>query len=312
MAKRKKTKKSKSSKSGLRLYTKKKKARRKIALQDIKIFLQVAALVAVLGAVGVGFVFLDQHNKRKAGLLTSRAKLELVDVPGWVNERLQDKIYAAATANGVDLTNNETAAKAVQQNISELVSWVSQVTVQTTHDKLVVSARWRRPIVMIKRGLQQFYVDDEMMVLDYVPISGLAVVEVTNLSGLPSPVYAGEALENRELASAVEIILRLGSMDELLAAKRGLLYEIKSINLGNFDGRISAEAPQIVFYATDGTEIIWGAPLGQWQRHFEATDEQKLAKLYGYYKEHGTILEGAKYINLREPGQAVPLPEDKY
>ena len=49
-----------------------------------------------------------------------------------------------------------------------------------------------------------------------------------------------------------------------------------------------------------------------WQRHLEAPDDEKLAKLYGHYKAYGSLLGGAKYINLRDPLSAVPQPIDKY
>jgi len=65
-------------------------------------------------------------------------------------------------------------------------------------------------------------------------------------------------------------------------------------------------------YAKDNTEIIWGAEVGKWQRYLESTDEDKLAKLYSYYKEYGTLLNVAKYINLRDPQDNIPLPIDKY
>jgi hypothetical protein len=49
-----------------------------------------------------------------------------------------------------------------------------------------------------------------------------------------------------------------------------------------------------------------------WHRHFEAKDEDKLAILYGFYKENGTLLNIVKYINLRDPQDNIPLPIDKY
>ncbi len=91
-----------------------------------------------------------------------------------------------------------------------------------------------------------------------------------------------------------------------------MLYEIDSIDVSNFEGRKAVRLPHIVLYAKDETKIIWGAEVGKWQRYLESTDEQKLAKLYSYYKEYGTLLNGAKYINLRDPQDNIPLPTDKY
>ena len=101
-------------------------------------------------------------------------------------------------------------------------------------------------------------------------------------------------------------------MDKLTTPDKPLLYEIDSIDVSNFNGRENRQFPHIVLYAKDKTEIIWGAEIGNWARHFEAKDEEKLAKLYSYYKEHGSLLEGVKYINLRDPQDDIPLPIDKY
>jgi len=101
-------------------------------------------------------------------------------------------------------------------------------------------------------------------------------------------------------------------MDELITPDKPLLYEIDYIDVSNFEGREDTRFPHIVLYATDKTEIIWGAEIATWQRYLEATDEEKLAKLYGYYKEHGSLLNGVKYINLRNPQDKIPLPIDKY
>jgi len=101
-------------------------------------------------------------------------------------------------------------------------------------------------------------------------------------------------------------------MDKLVTPDKPLLYEIDRIDVGNFNGRENTQHPHIVMYAKDNTQIIWGAEVGKWQRYLESTDEQKLAKLYGYYKEYGTLSGGAKYINLRDPQDNIPLPIDKY
>jgi len=101
-------------------------------------------------------------------------------------------------------------------------------------------------------------------------------------------------------------------MDRALVPDKPLLYEIDRINVSNFNGRQNKHRPHIVLYSRDNTEIMWGAEVGQWQRHLESTDEQKLAKLYSYYKEFGTLSGGVKYINLRDPRDKIPLPIDKY
>jgi len=108
------------------------------------------------------------------------------------------------------------------------------------------------------------------------------------------------------------VLALLESRDKLLTQARGLLYEIDRIDVSNFNGIENSRAPHIVLYAKDNIEIVWGAELTKWQQHLESTDEQKIAKLYGYYKEHGTLLSSVKYINLCDPRDDIPLPIDKY
>ena len=115
-----------------------------------------------------------------------------------------------------------------------------------------------------------------------------------------------------DLAAAVDVLKLLWRMDEEVTPDKSLLWEIEVIDVSNFKGREDTRFPHIVLYATDNTEIVWGAEIGTWQRHLEATDEQKIAKLYGYYEEYGSLSGGVKYINLRDPQDNVPLPIDKY
>ena len=101
-------------------------------------------------------------------------------------------------------------------------------------------------------------------------------------------------------------------MDKSITPDKPLLSEIDRIDVSNFNGRQDGRKPHIVLYAKDNTEIMWGAAVGKWQQHLESTDEQKLAKLYGYYKDFGTLSGRAKYINLRDPKDKIPLPIDRY
>ena len=86
----------------------------------------------------------------------------------------------------------------------------------------------------------------------------------------------------------------------------------ENVVYATFDGRKNNKLPHIVLYAQDDTQIMWGAKVGEWQRHLESTDEQKIAKLYSYYKEFGTLSGGVKFINLCDPLDDIPQPIDKY
>ena len=90
------------------------------------------------------------------------------------------------------------------------------------------------------------------------------------------------------------------------------LEQIASIDVSNYKGRKHTRDPHMILNTKDDTQIIWGAEIGEWAKHLEAKDEQKLAKLYTYYMEHGSLSAGVKYINLRDPQDKVPTPIDKY
>lgn len=298
VAKKRKTK-SKTKRISFRLGIPKRKTQPKTAYgPSLMGIAKVLVAVCALAGAGTGFVFLDKYVKKAVPVSEKIGSLELVDVPVWVNDPLKEKIYVAASGYGEDLKLDEDAARSVQQSIETLVAWLGEVKVQTTHDRFLIEGRWRKPVALVKFGLNKFYVDAELVVLDFVPMPNLPIVSIKGVSvvtKLPSP---GEVWRRDDVAAAVAILAQLGRMDKLVTPDKPLLYEIDSIDVSNFNGRQNSRFPHIVLYTTDNTEIIWGAEVGSWQRHLEETDEDKLAKLYAYYKEFGSLSGDAKYINL--------------
>jgi len=292
---------------------KQKPGRRSRSLKVISItVLAVLAAVCLCAGIVIGFIFLDKYMKKTTAVSERIGSVTLVGVPSWLNEPLKEKIYAAATANGEDLKLDEDAALSVQRNVETLVAWLDEVKVQTTHDSIRIKARWRKPLALVKSGLQKFFVDVDLVVLDFVPMQNLPIVEVKGLSIATRPPQPGKVWERDDLAAAVTILDMLDRMDSLVTADKPLLYEIARIDVSNFNGRQNSRAPHIRLYAKDNTEIIWGAEYGKWQQHLESTDEQKIAKLYEHYEEYGTLLNSVKYINLCDPQDYIPLPIDKY
>ena len=148
--------------------------------------------------------------------------------------------------------------------------------------------------------------------LDFVPITQLPIVSVRGLATIVKMPLPGEVLQQEDLAEAVAILERLNQMDKLVTPDKPLLFEVDSIDVSNFRGRQGDRYAHIILYAKDNAEIIWGAEIGAWTQHLEAKDEEKLAKLYDYYKELGSLKGDAKYIDLRTPQGKIPLPIDKY
>ena len=272
----------------------------------------MAALVCVLAGIVFGLVLLERYVEDGVSVSERKVDLHLVNVPAWVDDQLKENVLAAARGQGAGPGIGEDAALAVRQNIEKSVTWLDEVKVRATHDGLRIEGRWRRPVALIKSGLNKFYVDAEQVVLDFVPMPHLPIVEIKELSLLTTTPPAGKVWRLDDLTAAVEILERLYEMDKSITPDKPLLFEIDRIDVSNFNGRQDGRQPHIILYAKDNTEIMWGAPVGKWQQHLESTDEQKLAKLYYYYKEFGTLAGGAKYINLRDPKYKIPLPIDKY
>jgi hypothetical protein len=304
--------------------TSKRKSRRKINYYpSLMRILKVFAVACVSAAMGIGFVFvlregfisLEKYVKNNVPVWEKASPLKLMDPPPWVNEALQTKILAAAAPRPVLIPSEETA-RLVQENLAQTTAWLDKITVQSTHDSIQITGKWRRPLAMVRSSLNKFYVDSDMVVLDFVPIPNLNVVRVEGLPLIIKTPPPGIVWQHEDLAAAVAVLKRLDRRDkDIEASQKPLLSEIDSIDVSNFEGRENARFPHIVLYAKDNTEIIWGAEVGKWQRHLESTDEQKLAKLYSYYKKHGSLLAGVtgvKYINLCDPQDNIPLPIDKY
>ncbi len=272
--------------------------------------LKVLAVISVLGAAGAGLVFLDKYvHKAVSAKVTA---IELVSPPAWLNQPLKEKICSAAAAGIQGRKLDENTARLVQANLQQKLAWLVNVRVQAAPDRILIHADYRKPIALVKVGLRKFYVDAERVVLDFVPMPNLPIVTVRGLSPIMSIPAVGQVWQRDDLAETIAILVRLDRMDKLVTPGKPLLGEIDSINVGNFKGRQDKRFPHIVLYAKDSTEIIWGAEVGTWAQYFEAKDEEKLAKLYNYYKQRGSLLNGAKYINLRDPQGSISLPIDRY
>jgi len=309
MATRRKRKKSKAKRISFKPGTLKRRKRQKESRLGPSLIstLKVLSVVCVLLAAGVLLYFAEKYVKSAKPV--EAGPVELVDVPEWVSGQLKTRMLAVA--GGETLGLDENAAQLVAENLAS-AAWLDEVRVQTTDKSIQVHAEFRKPVALVKSGLLKFYVDAEQVVLDFVPIPNLPIVNIKGLSAITRMPPLGKVWQRNDLAAAVKILDRLGQMDKSLMPEKALLYEIDSIDVSNFNGRENIRRPHIVLYARDNTEIIWGAEVGKWQQHLESTDEQKLAKLYGYYKEYGTLSGGAKYINLCDPRDKVPLPIDKY
>lgn len=275
----------------------------------------VFAFIAVFVAAGIGFVFFERYVKGSLNLNEKTLPIQLVDFPDWAGTDFKQKIISAAGKSPGDFKLTEDTAMKIGENLA-MLPWLYDVRVQISNQAIIVNAKYRKPVGLVKDHDPQFYIDSELVILDYVPISKLPIVEITGVPGhLLTWRSVGTKWQRDDVAAAVEMLMLLGRMDSEVVPNKPLLAEIKSIDMSNFNGRRSASQPHIVLYAKDGTEIKWGAEKGTWQRHLEARDEEKLTLLYNTYQELGTVqlraAQKGSFIDLTRP-QTLSLPIDRY
>jgi hypothetical protein len=272
--------------------------------------LKVVAVIVFLAVSGAFLRYAEAYVKTISP--AAEGPLVLVGVPPWVKGDLRARV--AEVAGGTRFPLTEETAAVLARNLAPM-AWLDNADVRVTHNSVRVRARWRKPVAMIDvpEDRSKIYVDTDLVVLDYVPMPHLPLVELkgVSLNWVPLP---GQVYDQQDVAAGVALALLLHRMDVQVTPQNPLLEHVAHIDVRNFNGRKNGREPHIVLRSKDGTQIIWGAEIGEWTKYLEATDEQKLAKLYAYYRDYGSLSAGAKYIyiNLRDPQDKVPKPIDKY
>jgi hypothetical protein len=265
--------------------------------------LKILSIACAVAVIGLLLIYAERSIKSKNGPVV------LIDAPEWATEQLKAKILT--NAGGTIFRLDDEAARLVAQNLKASV-WLDNIRAQTTDKSIDIRARFRKPVAVIKSGLSPFYVDSEQVVIDYVPMPHLLIVEIRGLTPVTIMPKFGQVWRRDDLNAAIMLIDRINRRDRMDMSIKPLLSEIAAIDVSNYQGRKNSSGPHIVLYTHDNIEIQWGAELDSWQKYLESTDEEKLAKLYGYYKENGTLSGRVQYINLRDPRDNIPLPIDRY
>ena len=282
------------------------KKQAQIRKQKAMTVFKVAAVMCFLAGTGAFLRYAEGYVAQVKPV--EEGELVLLNVPGWVNWDLKGRVVAAAGGDRFPIQAD--TAEMIARNLAS-VSWIDHIQVDVTYDEIRVKALWRKPVAVLKRGSSQFYVDTDLVVLDPIPMPKLPIVEVRMASqGLPPAL--GSVFDRDDLAAAIKLITLLGRMDADISPKNPLLEQIAYIDVTNFMGRRNHSDPHITFTSKDGAQVQWGAEIGEWAKHLEARDEEKLAKLYTYFKQHGSLGAEARYINLRDPQDKVPQPIDRY
>jgi len=279
--------------------------------QSLFTLMKILGLMGIFCAFVIGLSLLNDYVTKRSDLANTAAILKLVDAPIWVNQGLKEKIYSAAMAGGEDLRLDDEAAASVQQNLSTFVTWLDNVEVQATHDSLLVTAYWRKPVARFEIGSRYYYVDADMVVLDYVAMDTITIVDITGISTDRAP-KAGVSWDRDDVKAAINIISALTQMDNTVCPDKPLLNEIKNVDMSNYNGRYFKSEPHILMYAADETQIIWGVEYGRSTEYLEVPDHEKMTRLYHFYNQHGTLSGIARYINLCDPRDYIPQPIDEY
>lgn len=292
--------------------SKRKKSSESNAALSYKIFLGILALGCVAAGVVAGFNYMDKHVQETSSVRGDYGQLYLVGKPAWFNSQLMRNVEDAADSKHFSLTAGskhfsleEGVAEYVHQGLSSM-PWLYDVKVQTTSNAIRVMAGYRKPMAFVTYKGKKYYVADDLMVLDYVRLDKMAIPEITGYGDVPS---VGSVMDTDAVASAIAITRIIDKMDVISEIERPLLGEIASVDVSNLGGRQYSKKPHIVLRANDGTQVYWGAAVGESARYMEAVEKEKLAMLYGEYAEHGTLQGFAKFIELRYPKKELPTPK---
>ena len=162
-------------------------------------------------------------------------------------------------------------------------------------------------MALIRTGEIDCYISEDNVALDYIDLPELAITEIIGFSKSINPVI-GQPLRQEDINAATKLIMVLSKMDEKTMPQKPLLFEIAYIDVSNFAGRKSSTSPHIILITKDGTQVYWGAAYGHSNRYLEASEQEKIAKLYQFYAENKTLTGLVKYIELRRPEKAIPQP----
>lgn len=269
---------------------------------------------ALLGAgLTAGFMVMERYVKTLPQTQQRSGSLKLVNPPIWLEQAWLDEIIK--TAGGSRFVLDEDAARVIAERLGR-IPWMVDVRVQTLPDNIVIHARYRRPIVRIAGGKDKnYYLDEEMVLFDALPVTKIAVPEVVGFTqrSIPSP---GSVWLADDVKAAVELANLLSLMDLRMMSiekpiQKPLLDEIASIDVSNFAGRKNAAQPHLILNVNDGvTQVYWGAAMGQATRYLEAHEKEKITSLYQHYTEYGNTLKGkGKFIELRQPQTLILRPQ---
>jgi len=266
-----------------------------------KSFLKAATIITIIimiAGICYGFVKLESFVRFELCRENeSSVSLRLIDKPEWLNQELLKRINETARMGDERLTFKPDTAAVVARHLDNHLKWLTDISVRTTAEAIEVSAKYRKPIAQLNTDGGMYYVDEDLVALDYIPINTFKILEITGFKNRQKPV-PGQYWREDDIAAGVKLIRILQQMDRQQTKK--LIYEIQSIDVSNYNKR-GSEVSQLIIKTIDGPEVLWGAEPGQAAANIEPPEEEKLMSLYQMFRTKGTLKGEYKYIDLRFP-----------
>ena len=282
----------------------------KVILKYVGLCVGVALLIVFFAWAERG---VNRHQAQKTG------KVYFDSIPEWVSDELRMELVGLV--GGAEFELQEGVARQLGRDL-ERSPWLEQVRVQTQADRLLVSAQWRKPLARIVGRGGDYYVDADGVALKVLALPSLPIVAFKNVAPI-SGVPWGSVVPCDDVQAGLALIKALADMDRVMAQKArqagkevqlSLLWELQTLDLANYNGRVDENKPHLIFQSKDGTAVVWGAELGAWGRHLEVQDDQKLARLYTYYHHDRPLQTGPPpaILRLYLPQGQMPQPIYRY
>lgn len=291
------------------------KHRLKIAAMSIFLPLLPAAMI-------VGFFYLEKYVHQVESQNLRIGTLVFVHAPAWAHSEAMKSALSAA-AGGTQFVLDEKTARQTAETLAA-VTWLYDVQVKADAHNVLIEARYREPLAKIKTAAgKEWYVgkpapDDPLcgdengvVILESLSIQKPPLVEIVNFNDKNLPSAAGKVWLSPDVRAALHLLAALEEMDKKVCAQKPLTEQLTAIDIANYDGRQSASQPHIVLHTKYGKQIYWGAAFGKASSTLEASETEKLTKLYTFYSQELKYkLDGPfQYIDLLRPQMGIPRPQ---
>jgi len=255
-----------------------------------------------LTAAVLGLSYLEHYVQGLPQYQDVSLVVELANPPDWVGEDLIDQVCLAAGLQVDDfLLDDELTDRLLVNLLDQSKSpWIKHVRqVRKCYDgKVMIDCELRRPIASIRQGNRVCFIDAEGVVLPTAALAG-RYNHIVKMQGVDVKLpRIGEPVNSESLMAGIEVLALIRGTDEKLRREERLWHELATIDVSNWEGRISAINPHLLLYTHSNTEIKWGAAAGRSLPYNEASVGQKLSMLYRNHRATNS-LDDYEYVDLR-------------